>query len=57
VPGNCPTEVEEVRDVPWLLLALRTPPVVLLVVLFTVVDPDAPAVVTSKVLLVAELAD
>jgi hypothetical protein len=57
VPDNCPTEVEEVRDAPWLLLTLGTPPAVLLVVLFTVVDPDAPAVVKFKVLLVAELPD
>ena len=57
MPGNRPTEVEGVGDVSWLLLALGTPPAVFLVVLFIDADPDAPAVVMSKVLLVAELSD
>lgn len=57
MPGNCPTDVEEVGDVSWLLLALGTPPAVFLVVLPIDVDPGAPAVVMSKAMLVAELSD
>lgn len=55
--GNRATEVEEVGDVSWLLLALGTPPAVFLVVLFVDVGPGAPANVMSKAMLVAELSD